>query len=183
LGGKENIEKAIDLCRKLMDELGYPDFDHSIFSTQIPGGMLTNLQNQLKEMGRTDIFDQVLAEIPQVRADVGYVPMVTPTSQIVGSQAAFNIIAGERYTWVSNEFRMILKGEFGRTPAPCNPEVVIKVLGEGEEPLRYRAASYLHPVLEDPCDLPFVRTHKERLLHEMLGAAADEFLKKRYGLQ
>jgi len=181
-GGQENILKALDLTRALMDGLGYPDYDHRIFDTQIPGGMLTNLVNQLKEMGRPEIWDQVMAEIPQVRADVGYVPMVTPTSQIVGSQAAFNVMFGERYSFVSNEFRMILKGEFGRTPAECNPEVVRKVLGENEEPLRYRAASYLHPILEDPYDLPYVKTHKELLLHLMLGQPADEFLKRRYGI-
>jgi pyruvate/oxaloacetate carboxyltransferase len=180
-GGQENILKALDLTRALMDGLGYPDYDHRIFDTQIPGGMLTNLVNQLKEMGRPEIWDQVMAEIPQVRADVGYVPMVTPTSQIVGSQAAFNVMFGERYSFVSNEFRMILKGEFGRTPTECNPDVVRKVLGENEEPLKYRAASYLHPVLEDPYDLPYVKTHKELLLHLMLGQPADEFLKRRYG--
>jgi pyruvate/oxaloacetate carboxyltransferase len=181
-GGQENILNALDLTRALMDGLGYPDYDHRIFDSQIPGGMLTNLVNQLKEMGRPEIYDEVMAEIPQVRADVGYVPMVTPTSQIVGSQATFNVIFGERYSFVSNEFHMILKGEFGRTPAECNPEVVRKVLGENEEPLKYRAASYLHPVLEDPYDLPFVRTHKDLLLHLMLGQPADEFLRRRYNL-
>jgi pyruvate/oxaloacetate carboxyltransferase len=90
---------------------------------------------------------------------------------------------GERYSFVSNEFRMILKGEFGRTPAECNPEVVHKVLGENEAPLKYRAASYLHPLLEDPYDLPFVKNHKDLLLHLMLGQPADEFLNRRYGLQ
>jgi pyruvate/oxaloacetate carboxyltransferase len=179
---QENIEKALPLTRQLLNDLKYPTYDDDIFKSQIPGGMYTNLVNQLKEMGSPDpeILKKTLAEVPSVRADVGYVPLVTPTSQIVGSQAAFNVMFGERYSFVSNEFRMILKGEFGRTPAPCNPEVVKKVLGEGEEPLRYRAASYLHPLLEDPCNLPYVRTNKDRLLHHMLGNAADEFLQKKY---
>jgi pyruvate/oxaloacetate carboxyltransferase len=183
-GNHSDIEKALPITRDMMKELGYPDFDHDIFNSQIPGGMYTNLVNQMKELGSSDpdILQKTLAEVPSVRADAGYVPLVTPTSQIVGSQAAFNVMFGERYSFVSNEFRMILKGEFGRTPAPCNPEVVKKVLGEGEEPLKYRAASYLMPILEDPLDLPYVRTHKDRLLHHMLGNAADDFLKKKYGV-
>jgi pyruvate/oxaloacetate carboxyltransferase len=117
-----------------------------------------------------------------VRSDAGYVPLVTPTSQIVGSQAAFNVISGERYQMVSNEFKMILKGEFGRTPGPTNPEVMQKVLQSGEEPLKYRAASYLPPVLEDKYDLPFVKTHKDLLLHLLFKQSADTFLKQRYGV-
>ena len=182
--GHDAIEKALPLSRQLLTDLKYPSYDDEIFKSQIPGGMYTNLVNQIKEMGSPDpeILQKTLAEVPSVRADVGYVPLVTPTSQIVGSQAAFNVMFGERYSFVSNEFRMILKGEFGRTPAPCNPDVVKKVLGENEEPLRYRAASYLHPMLEDPCDLPYVRTNKDRLLHHLLGNSADEFLQKKYSV-
>jgi pyruvate/oxaloacetate carboxyltransferase len=124
----------------------------------------------------------VLEEIPRVREDAGYVPLVTPTSQIVGSQASFNVIMGERYKVVSHPFKMILKGEFGRTPAPCNPDIVKKVLGNNEEPLKYRAASYLHPVMEDPFDLPFVRTHKDLLLFLLFNQSAKDFLEKKYGL-
>ncbi len=183
-GKHADIEKALPITHEMMKELGYPNYDDEIFKSQIPGGMYTNLVNQMKELGSADpeILQKTLAEVPSVRADAGYVPLVTPTSQIVGSQAAFNVMFGERYAFVSNEFRMILKGEFGRTPGPCNPEVVKKVLGEGEEPLKYRAASYLTPILEDPLDLPYVKTHKDRLLHHMLGNAADDFLKKKYGV-
>jgi len=183
-GGEENIEKALPISRDILKELSYPNFDDEIFKSQIPGGMYTNLVNQLKELGSPDpeILKKTLAEVPSVRADAGYVPLVTPTSQIIGSQAAFNVMFGERYSFVSNEFRMIMKGEFGKTPGPCNPEVVQKVLGNTDEPLKYRAASYLHPILEDPLDLPYVKTHKDRLLHHMLGNAADDFLKKKYGV-
>lgn len=183
-GGNDNIEKALPITHDILAELGYPSYDDEIFKSQIPGGMYTNLVNQLKEMGSDDpeILQKTLAAVPQVRADAGYVPLVTPTSQIIGSQAAFNVMFGDPYSFVSNEFRMVLKGEFGRTPAPCNPDVVHKVLGENEEPLKYRAASYLTPILEDPIDLPYVRTHKDRLLHHMLGQAADTFLQKKYGL-
>jgi len=90
---------------------------------------------------------------------------------------------GEEYAHASDEFRMLLRGEFGRTPAQPNPEVVRKVLGEAEEPLRYRPASYLMPVLEEPVRLPFVRTHKDLLLHFLFREAADTFLKNRYALE
>ena len=176
----ENIETALELSRRMLHELGYPDFDDRIFKSQIPGGMLSNLRSQLHSMGREDLFDQLMVEIPRVRRDVGYVPLVTPTSQIVGSQAAFNLMMGAEYVHVSDEFRMLLRGEFGRTPAQPNPELVSRVLGENEEPLRYRAASYLPPVLEDRVELPFVRTHKDLLLHFLFKEAADAFLEKRY---
>jgi len=176
----ESIQKAIEVTRSMLKNLGYPDFDDRIFESQIPGGMLTNLQNQLKQMGQpVEFMDKVMEEIPRVRADVGYVPLVTPTSQIVGSQATFNVILGERYSFVSDEFKMILRGEFGRTPAEPNPEVVEKILGADEPPLKYRAASYLMPVLEDTPDLPFIHSRKDLLLHHLFGQAGDDFLRKR----
>ncbi len=178
---EESIEQAIPLMRDLLMGLKYPDYNDKIFEAQVPGGMLSNLHNQLKEMGQLDRMDEVLAEIPRVRADAGYVPLVTPTSQIVGSQATFNVMTGQRYSMVPDPFKMILKGEFGRTPAPCNPEIVGQVLGNNEEPLKYRAASYLQPVLEDSYDLPFVKTHKDLLLYLLFSSSAEKFLKKRYG--
>lgn len=181
-GTHEAIEQAIPLMRELESSLGFPPYDDKIFDAQVPGGMLTNLYNQLKGMGQLDAMDKILEEIAIVRKDAGYVPLVTPTSQIVGTQAAFNVMSQERYDMVSDEFRMILKGEFGKTPGPTNPEVVKKILGEGEEPLKYRPASYLKPILEDEHSLPFVRTHKDLLLHLMFKQAADNFLKQRYGI-
>ncbi len=174
-----SLTEALALTRALTNDLDYPAYDDRIFASQIPGGMLTNLQSQLQSMGAPHLLDQVMEEIPQVRADVGYVPLVTPTSQIVGSQAAFNILSGERYSFVSNEFKMILRGEFGRTPVEPNPEIIQRVLGNDEAPLKYRPASYLHPVLEDPCDLPFIRDQKDRLLYLLFGQPAEEFLKRR----
>ena len=121
-----------------------------------------------------------MAEIPSVRADVGYVPLVTPTSQIVGTQAAFNVMTGSRYAFVSNEFKMILQGEFGKTPAPVNQDVLHAVCGEDAEVKKYRPASYLMPGMEDPVDEPFIKTHKDLLLHKVFGPAADEFLQLKY---
>jgi len=178
----DNIESALKISHQMLADLGYPSHDDRIFQSQIPGGMLSNLHNQLKQMGQPEMMDALMAEIPHVRRDVGYVPLVTPTSQIVGSQAAFNLISGERYALASDEFRMLLRGEFGRTPVPPNPEVVRRVLGDNEAPLKYRPASYLPPVLEDTYDLPFVRTQKDLLLHLMLGQPADDLLQQRYGI-
>jgi len=180
-GNTTDVEEAVTLMRNLLRDLHYPAYDDTIFKAQIPGGMLSNLQNQLKHMQKLDLLDAIVQEIPRVRADVGYVPLVTPTSQIVGAQATFNVMMG-RYQMVSNEFRMLLRGEFGHLPAPPNPEVVRQVLGPNEIPLRYRPASYLMPVLEDTYDLPFVKSHRDLLLHLMLKQPADEFLKRKYGL-
>jgi len=180
-GGPRDLSQAVTLMRSLLSGLGYPAHNDEIFAAQIPGGMLSNLQNQLKQMGQLDRIDEILDEVPNVRADVGYVPLVTPTSQIVGSQATFNAIAG-KYQIVSNEFRMLLRGEFGRTPVPANPAVVRAVLGPDEEPLRYRPASYLNPILEDSYGLPHVRSHRDLLLHLMLKRPADDFLKRKYAI-
>lgn len=177
---KEDIDGAIAISREILADLGYPKFDDRIFESQIPGGMISNLQNQLKGMGvPEDRLNDVMSEIPAVRADAGYVPLVTPTSQIVGVQAAYNVMTGSRYSFTSNEFQMILKGEFGKTPAPCNPKVVEEILGDDVEFTKYRPASYLMPVLEDTYDLPFVHSHKDLLLHLVFGAAADKFLQER----
>jgi pyruvate/oxaloacetate carboxyltransferase len=180
-GEASDLQRAQALMQELLTSAGYPSHDEEMHDAQIPGGMLSNLHAQLNQMGQTARFDEILQEIPVVRADVGYVPLVTPTSQIVGSQATFNVIMG-RYQMVSNEFRMLLRGEFGRTPVPPNPAVVERVLGPEDTPLRYRPASYLHPVLEDRYDLPYVRTHRDLLLHLMLKQPADDYLKARYGL-
>ena len=178
---KNDLKTAIDTSREIMSDLDYPGYDDRIFESQIPGGMLSNLQKQLAGMGvPAEKLDDVMAEIPSVRADVGYVPLVTPTSQIVGTQAAFNVMTGSRYAFVSNEFKMILLGEFGKTPAPVNQEVLRQVCGEDAEVKKYRPASYLMPGMEDPDEAPFIKTHKDLLLHKVFGPAADEFLQLKY---
>lgn len=173
----EDIDGAIAISREILADLDYPSYNDKIFESQIPGGMLSNLQKQLAGMGvPADRLDDVMKEIPSVRADVGYVPLVTPTSQIVGSQAAYNVLTGERYMFVSNEFKMILCGEFGKTPAPVNQAVFDQICGPDAEVKKYRPASYLMPGLEDKEDLPFVKSHKDLLLHKVFGNAADEYL-------
>ena len=178
-GRKLAMNRALALARDLLRSLHFPAYDDKIFASQIPGGMLSNLQSQLKQMNKLDQLDKILLEVAAVRADAGYVPLVTPTSQIVGAQATFNVMMG-RYQMIPNEFRMLLKGEFGKLPAPPNPEVVRKVLGPENPPQRYRPASYLMPVLEDDYNLPFIQSQRDLLLHLMLKQPADDFLKRKY---
>jgi oxaloacetate decarboxylase alpha subunit len=121
--------------------------DSRILVAQVPGGMLTNMESQLKEQGAADKFDEVLAEIPRVREDLGYIPLVTPTSQIVGTQAVINVLMGERYKTISKEVQGILKGEYGAAPAPYNAELQARVL-DGKEPLTCRPADQLQPEVE-----------------------------------
>ncbi len=121
--------------------------DSRILVAQVPGGMLTNMENQLREQGATDKLDEVLEEIPRVREDLGYIPLVTPTSQIVGTQAVINVLTGERFKSVSRETAGVLKGEYGATPAAVNTELQQRVL-EGAEPITCRPADLLEPELD-----------------------------------
>ncbi len=121
--------------------------DSRILVAQVPGGMLTNLENQLREQNASDKLDDVLEEIPRVRADLGMLPLVTPTSQIVGTQAVINVLSGTRYGTITKETSGVLKGEYGETPAPVNSELQTRVL-EGAEPVTCRPADLLEPELE-----------------------------------
>lgn len=116
--------------------------DSRILVAQVPGGMLTNMESQLKEQGAQDKFDQVLAEIPRVREDLGFIPLVTPTSQIVGTQAVINVLTGERYKSITKETAGVLKGEYGAAPAPFNAELQARVL-DGAEAITCRPADLL----------------------------------------
>jgi len=121
--------------------------DGRILLAQVPGGMLTNMENQLKEQGAADKLDQVLLEIPRVREDLGFLPLVTPTSQIVGTQAVLNVLTGERYKTITKETAGVLKGEYGATPAPMNKELQERVL-DGADVISCRPADLLKPELE-----------------------------------
>jgi oxaloacetate decarboxylase alpha subunit len=110
--------------------------------------MLTNMENQLREQGAGARLDEVLEEIPRVREDLGYIPLVTPTSQIVGTQAVLNVLTGERYKTVTKETSGVLRGEYGVTPAPVNAELQHRVLPEGEGPITCRPADNLAPEME-----------------------------------
>ena len=118
--------------------------DGRILLAQVPGGMLTNMESQLKEQGAADKFDEVLKEIPRVREDLGFLPLVTPTSQIVGTQSVLNVMTGERYKSISKETAGVLKGEYGLTPAPVNADLQARVL-EGAEVITCRPADLIEP--------------------------------------
>ncbi|MFL2722103.1 MAG: sodium-extruding oxaloacetate decarboxylase subunit alpha [Gammaproteobacteria bacterium] len=128
----------------------YADFEGSlkgvdarIITSQVPGGMLTNLESQLKEQNAVDKFDEVIDEIPNVRSDLGYIPLVTPTSQIVGTQAVINVLNNERYKVITKETQAILKGEYGKTPANVDKKLQDKVLGD-EDPIKCRPADLIN---------------------------------------
>ena len=114
---------------------------------QVPGGMLSNLVSQLKDQGASDKYYEVLAEVPKVRKDFGEPPLVTPSSQIVGTQAVLNVITGERYKMITKESKGLLKGEYGQTVKPVNPEVQKLAIGD-EEPITCRPADLLEPELD-----------------------------------
>ncbi|PLX35459.1 MAG: oxaloacetate decarboxylase subunit alpha [Hyphomicrobiales bacterium] len=121
--------------------------DSRILVAQVPGGMLSNMENQLREQGALDRMDEVLQEIPRVRKDLGYIALVTPTSQIVGTQAVMNVLMGERYKSISAETQGILRGEYGATPEPVNAELQARVL-EGAEPVTCRPADLIEPEVD-----------------------------------
>ena len=121
--------------------------DARILLAQVPGGMLTNMESQLKEQGAEDKFEEVLKEIPRVREDLGYIPLVTPTSQIVGTQSVLNVLTGERYKSITKETAGVLKGEYGATAAPVNSELQERVL-DGAEPVTCRPADNIAPELD-----------------------------------
>lgn len=125
--------------------------DARILLAQVPGGMLTNMESQLKEQNAQDKFDEVLKEIPRVREDLGFIPLVTPTSQIVGTQSVLNVLTGERYKSITKETAGVLKGEYGATAAPVNDELQARVL-DGEAPITCRPADNIAPEMDKLTD-------------------------------
>lgn len=148
---------------------------------QIPGGMLSNLIAQLRQMGREDLYETVLAEIPNVRRDFGYPPLVTPSSQIIGSQAVLNVIAGKRYQMFSKESKAMLKGEYGRLPGEVNPEVLQKAGIREEDRITCRPADLLRPELPESREKyrDLAQTEEDVLSLTLFPQVAEEFLLKR----
>jgi oxaloacetate decarboxylase alpha subunit len=147
---------------------------------QVPGGMLSNLLKQLKDAGKEDQLDAVLQEIPRVREDSGYPPLVTPTSQIVGTQAVFNVVMGERYKMVTKEFKGLVKGEYGKTPAPIKPEFQKKILGD-DKPITCRPADLLKPELDTLREeaKAFAKNDEDVLSYAMFPQVASKFFETR----
>ena len=151
---------------------------------QVPGGMLSNLVSQLKEMGQEDKYEQVLEEVPRVRKDFGEPPLVTPSSQIVGTQAVLNVVSGERYKMVTKESKKLLSGQFGQTVKPFNPEVQKKCIGD-EKPITCRPADLIKPQLADiEKEMAQYKQQEEDVLsYALFPQVATEFFKYREAQQ
>jgi len=143
--GIDNVDTSISSIRKKYAQFegSLRGVDSRILVAQVPGGMLTNMENQLRQQNAEDKIDDVLAEIPRVREDLGFIPLVTPTSQIVGTQAVINVLMGERYKNIAKETAGVLRGEYGATPAPVNRELQARVLDDGEQAITCRPADLL----------------------------------------
>jgi len=144
---REYFDKIREKYKYLINPIS-ERIDSRVLFYQVPGGMLSNLVSQLKEQGALDKFEEVLEEIPKVRADLGYPPLVTPTSQIVGTQAVMNVLTGERYKIITNEVVNYVKGLYGKPPAPINKELIKRALEDGEKPITCRPANLLEPEYE-----------------------------------
>jgi pyruvate carboxylase subunit B len=156
--------------------------DIGVFLHQVPGGMLSNLLSQLKEQKKADLYPAVLREIPQVRKDLGYPPLVTPTSQIVGTQAVLNVILGKRYGQVSKEVKEYCLGYYGRTPAPIDPEIRKKIIGKGVS-IEGRPADQLKPQLEElkkeAEQMGILKKEEDLITYALYPNTAPKFLKEK----
>lgn len=149
---------------------------------QVPGGMLSNLLSQLKQSNAEDRFDEVLREVPRVREDLGFPPLVTPTSQIIGTQAVLNVLTGERYKMVPNEVKMIVKGMYGKTTLPISKEIKTQIIGD-EEQITCRPADLIEPELnavKGEC-ARYLEQEEDVLTQAMFPKNAEEFFQKRAG--
>ncbi len=151
---------------------------------QVPGGMLSNLMNQLKQMNASDKLMDVLQEVPRVREDFGYPPLVTPTSQIVGTQAVLNVVSGQRYKTFTKESRGLLRGEYGRLPAPVNEDVRKKAIGD-QEVITCRPADLLEPEIEkyrQECR-QYAKSDEDVLSYALFPQVAEKFFQYRQASQ
>ncbi len=180
LGVKQELIKEFGLK-------GYFDVNPNVLDFQIPGGMLSNLVNQLKEAGAEDKYQELLDEMPRVRADAGYPPLVTPSSQIVGTMATMNVLTGERYKMIPNEFKDMVRGKFGRTPVPVDREFITKTLGIPEDQIiedcsvEDAKAETFAQFKDELMDKGFLNpTEEDVLSYALFPQVAEEFFKKHY---
>ncbi|SHH39136.1 pyruvate carboxylase subunit B [Thermosipho atlanticus] len=182
----KNIEFLVGHFKKVREkyreyDVGMTSIDYRILVSQVPGGMYSNLVKQLSEQKMLHKLSEVLEEIPRVRKELGYPPLVTPTSQIVGVQAVLNVITGERYSKVTNEVKNYLKGMYGRPPAPIDKELIRKILGN-EKPIECRPADLLEPEVEAARkNIGILASNDEELLiYIILGEVGRKYLKEKY---
>lgn len=161
-------------------ESEFTGVDTRVQVNQVPGGMMSNLANQLKEQGALHRINEVFAEIPKVRADLGFPPLVTPTSQIVGTQAVFNVLAGERYKTITNEVKLYLQGRYGRAPGEVNEQLRFQAIGS-EEVIDVRPADLLKPEMARLRDEvgPLARSEEDVLTYAMFPDVGRKFLEER----
>ena len=179
---RSKIDQAIAIIEdEILVPQGYPEIDREQIKAQIPGGMISNLHNQLKQQNKLDLMPRILEEVPKVRKDTGYVPLVTPTSQIVGTQASFNVMTGESYKMMSNEFRNLIMGKYGKTPGPVNPDVLAKASPDGsaytERPASYTERINMADFQKEHADV--IKTQRDVLLLLLFPGPAKQFLSKR----
>lgn len=176
-GVAAKLKESGDLDPKVLN------VDTNTLLYQVPGGMLSNLISQLKQANAEDKYYEVLAEIPKVREDFGFPPLVTPTSQIVGSQAVLNVLAGERYKMVTKESKGLLRGEYGRLPAPVNEEVRKKAIGD-EEIIECRPADLIEPEMEKYKEetKDFAKSEEDVLSYALFPQVAKKFFDVRDGV-
>jgi pyruvate/oxaloacetate carboxyltransferase len=183
----EHLEKIAPKYQKYLAANRLSLIDAGVLAHQIPGGMISNLISQLREMNALDRLDEVHREIPITRREAGTPPLVTPTSQIVGVQAVMNVISG-KYKMVTNQFKDLVYGLYGQTPTPIDPEVqkiVLKHYKRGQTPITGRPADYLEPELEEDRKKigDLARTDEDLLIYALYPATGEQFLKWKYGIE
>lgn len=179
---RERINEAIAIIEdELLVPQGFAPVDRTQLDAQVPGGMISNLHNQMKEQGKLDLMPKILEEIPRVRAEAGYVPLVTPTSQIVGTQAAMNVMTGDRYSLITSEFRAMVLGKYGRLPAEPSEEVVLKCSPDGSRfdkaPREYAPEPDFEKMKADAGSL--IRSNRDQLLYMLFPAPWKKFMEAR----
>ena len=154
--------------------------DTAVLSYQIPGGMISNLRNQLAGQNAADRYEEVLAEVPKVREELGYPPLVTPTSQMLGTQAVLNVLTGKRYGVVPKEIKDYVRGMYGRPPAAIDPEVQKLIIGD-EQPITHRPADDIEPLLDKARKeiMPYYQQEEDVLSYVLFPEVALEYFKSR----
>ncbi len=185
-----DLELLTEIARYFVDvrkeyakfEMNLPPVDTNVLSFQIPGGMISNLVSQLRDAQAEHRLREVLAEVPRVREDLGFPPLVTPSSQIVGTQAVLNVLLGERYKMVPKEVKAYVQGFYGRPPAPIKPEVQKIIIGD-EEPIKERPADLIEPEWAKAVEgsQPYAQSDEDVLCYALFPQVAVEFFKRRAG--